>query len=230
MWSDRSNIRHMRLGFPVSRIYGAMTPKKEPGERRGRGRPQSFDRQKALCAAMRLFWDRGYEGTSFDDLIAAMQISASSFYNAFGSKEALYHEVIETYLSVAGGWFLSILREDADTRTVFRDLTTAAAVEFTRPDRPAGCMISVAATQCSPHQTRLRDLLTSQRTQAEDAMASRLRKGQDAGDLPADTDIEALAAFYGSLLRGMAVQARDGASRERLLEIARIGMQAWPVT
>lgn len=79
-----------------------------------------------------------------------------------------------------------------------------------------------------PNQSRLRDLLASQRTQAEDAMAQRLRKGQITGDLPSDTDIEALAAFYGSLLRGMAMQARDGASRDRLLEIARIGMQAWP--
>ncbi|WP_242010696.1 TetR/AcrR family transcriptional regulator [Acetobacter musti] len=205
-----------------------MTPEKMHGGRRGRGRPQSFDRTQALCAAMRLFWDRGYDGTSFDDLIATMGISASSFYNAFGSKEALYHEAIDTYMSVAGAWLFAILNEDADTRTVFQDLTTAAASEFTRDDLPAGCMISVAATQCSPAQTRLRDLLASHRTRSEDAMADRLRKGVEAGDLPAGTDIGALAAFYGSLLRGMAVQARDGASRERLLEIARIGMQAWP--
>ncbi|AFW03336.1 transcriptional regulator (plasmid) [Gluconobacter oxydans H24] len=216
------------FGSLVSRIYGAMTPKKDPSGRRGRGRPQSFDRKEALCAAMRLFWDRGYEGTSFDDLISVMKISASSFYNAFGSKEALYHEVIETYMSVAGGWFLDILGEDADTRTVFEDLTRAAAVEFTRPNQPAGCMISVAATQCSPNQHRLRDLLASQRTQAEGAMAARLQQGLEVGDLPIDTDIEALAAFYGSLLRGMAGQARDGASQERLMEIARFGMNAWP--
>ncbi|GLQ67584.1 TetR family transcriptional regulator [Gluconobacter albidus] len=183
-----------------------------------------------MCAAMRLFWDRGYEGTSFDDLIAVMKISASSFYNAFESKEALYHEVIEIYMSVAGGWFLDILGEDADTRTVFQDLTIAAAVEFTRPDHPTGCMISVAATQCSPNQHRLRDLLARQRKQAEGAMAARLQEGLERGDLPTGADINALAAFYGSLLRGMAVQARDGASQERLKEIALIGMNAWPQT
>ncbi|MFT8366871.1 MAG: TetR/AcrR family transcriptional regulator, partial [Gluconobacter cerinus] len=82
--------------------------------------------------------------------------------------------------------------------------------------------------QCSPNQHRLRDLLASQRTQAEGAMAARLQQGLEVGDLPIDTDIEALAAFYGSLLRGMAVQARDGASQERLMEIARFGMNAWP--
>lgn len=179
---------------------------------------------------MRLFWDRGYDGTSFDDLIAAMGISASSFYNAFGSKEALYQEAIDAYLKVAGAWFFAALQEDTDTRTAFLHLMTAAATEFTRDDLPSGCMIAVAATQCAPAQTRLRDLLASQRTRSEAEMTDRLRRGIAAGDLPADTDIEALAAFYGSLLRGMAVQARDGASRDRLLEIARIAMQAWPVT
>jgi AcrR family transcriptional regulator len=205
-----------------------MTPKKIDGERRGRGRPQSFDRSQVLCAAMRLFWDRGYEGTSFDDLITAMGISPSSFYNAFGSKARLYQEATDAYLEASGAWFLGILREKADTRTTFERLMTAAATEFTRADLPAGCMILVSGTQCAPGQTRLRDLMARQRALSEAAMAERLRRGAANGDLPADTDVEGLAAFYSSLARGMAVQARDGASRETLQEIARIGMQAWP--
>ncbi|GEB39130.1 TetR family transcriptional regulator [Gluconacetobacter liquefaciens] len=196
--------------------------------RRGRGRPQAFDRAQALCAAMRLFWDRGYDGTSFDDLIAAMGISASSFYNAFGSKEALYHEAIDAYLQLAGAWFFAILNDETDTRTAFQHLLTTAASQFTRDDQPAGCMIAAAATQCAPTQARLRDLLATQRTQAEAALATRLRAGIASGDLPAETDIEAMAAFYSALLRGMALLARDGAPRERLLEIAGIGMHAWP--
>lgn len=196
--------------------------------RRGRGRPQSFDRAQALCAAMRLFWDRGYDGTSFDDLTAAMGISASSFYNAFGSKEALYQEAIEAYIKLVGTWFFTILSAQTDTRSTFAHLLTTAATEFTRNDLPTGCMIAAAATQCAPTQARLRDLLATQRIQAETALATRLHQGIEAGDLPPDTDIKALATFYSALLRGMALQARDGAPRERLLEIARIGMQAWP--
>jgi hypothetical protein len=49
-----------------------------------------------------------------------------------------------------------------------------------------------------------------------------------AGDVPQGTDIEALGAFFSALFRGMAVQARDGASRARVLEIGHIGMRAWP--
>ncbi|MFW7267807.1 TetR/AcrR family transcriptional regulator [Gluconacetobacter sp. Hr-1-5] len=199
--------------------------------RRGRGRPQAFDRSQALCAAMRLFWDRGYDGTSFDDLIAAMGISPSSFYNAFGGKEALYQEAIDTYLKVAAAWFFTILNDQADradTRAIFERLLTTAAAEFTRDDLPTGCMIAAAATQCAPTQARLRDLLATQRTQSEAALATRLRQGLQAGDLPPGTDTDALAAFYSAILRGMAVQARDGAPREKLLEIARIAMHAWP--
>ena len=72
--------------------------------KRGRGRPAVFDRAVALMAAMKLFWERGYEGTSLDDLVAAMGISASSFYNSFGSKERLYQEATEVYMAAAGQW------------------------------------------------------------------------------------------------------------------------------
>jgi len=63
---------------------------------------------------------------------------------------------------------------------------------------------------------------------AQTAMAARIRRGIDEGDVPKETDVEALAAFYSALSRGMAVQARDGASRERLQEIVEVGMRAWP--
>jgi hypothetical protein len=59
-------------------------------------------------------------------------------------------------------------------------------------------------------------------------MAARIQRGIDEGDVPTDTDVEALAAFYSALSRGLAVQARDGASRERLQEIVEVGMRAWP--
>src|SRR6201987_1269290 len=119
--------------------------------KRGRGRPAVFNRALALQAAIKLFWERGYEGTSFDDLIAAMGISASSFYNSFGSKEALYCEATRTYLEWSGQWFFAILNDPSiDTRTAFAHLFEATAEEFTRGDHPLGCMISLAGTHCPP--------------------------------------------------------------------------------
>jgi AcrR family transcriptional regulator len=81
---------------------------------------------------MRLFWERGFEGTSFDELIAVMGISPSSFYNSFGSKERLYQEATETYLALSGEWFLCELNADTDTRSAFRNVLLAATRESPR--------------------------------------------------------------------------------------------------
>jgi len=198
--------------------------------KRGRGRPAVFDRCVALQAATNLFWERGYEGTSFDDLIAAMGISASSFYNSFGSKEALYGEATRSYLEWAGQWLFAILNDPSiDTETAFARLFEATAEEFTRGDHPLGCMVSLAGTHCSPGMKNIRDMMAHHRALSEEAMAARIRKGVTNGDMAEDTDCDLLAAYYCAVARGLAVQARDGASREKLSQIGRFAMRTWPV-
>jgi AcrR family transcriptional regulator len=188
-----------------------------------------FDRHTALEQAMKLFWERGYEGTSFDELIAAMGISASSFYNSFGSKEALYCEATRSYLEWSGHWFFAILNDPAiDARTAFARLFEATAEEFTRCDHPLGCMIALAGTHCPPGMQNIRDMMAEHRAFSEGAMAARIRKGIVDGDVPDDTDCDMLAAYYSAVARGLAVQARDGASRAKLADIGRLAMRAWP--
>jgi AcrR family transcriptional regulator len=208
-----------------------MAPKIIEGTKRGRGRPPVFDRDAALKEAMKLFWERGYQGTSFDDLIAAMGISASSFYNSFGSKEALYCEATQSYLAMSGSWFFGILNDEStDTRTAFSRLFAATAEEFTRCDHPLGCMVALACTQTPPALENIRDMMVEHRAFSEGALAERIRKGIANCDVPDDTDVESLAAYYSAVARGLAGQARDGASREKLAEISRLAMRAWPAT
>lgn len=196
--------------------------------RRGRGRPPTFDRATALGKAMELFWERGYEGTLFDDLIAAMGLSPSSFYNSFGNKERLYREAVDAYLEASGRWFHGEMEGTSDTRLAFRNVLERAAREFTGAGHPCGCMISLAVTHVPPGLASMREMMTGHRHGAEEAMAARIRRGLEEGDVPPDTDVEALAAFYSALARGMAVQARDGATTDRLLAIVNIAMNAWP--
>src|ERR1700754_4177745 len=206
-----------------------ITGKKGEEGKRGRGRPVVFDRGVALQEAMKLFWERGYEGTSFDDLIATMGISASSFYNSFGNKEELYCEATRSYLEWAGQWFFAILNDPSiDTRTAFARLFEATAEEFTRGDHPLGCMISLAGTHCPPGLSNIRDMMAEHRAFSESAMAARICEGVADGDVPEDTDCDMQAAYYSAVARGLAVQARDGASREKLSQIGRLAMRAWP--
>lgn len=208
--------------------YGVNTPKNKKSPRK-RGRPQAFDRQLALDAAMRLFWEGGYEGTSFADLIAAMGISASTFYNSFGSKEQLYNEAVQHYLSGPNGARLgAILSGPDDTRTTFARIIDEVAREFTDPVSPTGCMISLAGTHVSPQLHSIRETMTKYRAGFEQMLVDRLQRGLAVGDLPPDTDIVQLASFFGTLFRGMAVQARDGKSQEHLRGLAQVAMRAWP--
>src|ERR1700726_319820 len=125
-------------------------PKQTKSLKRGRGRPKSFDRTAAIHQAMELFWDRGYEGTTFDDLIGAMKLSPSSFYHEFGSKERLYREAVDYYLNVSTSHLRGFLSH-RDTRAAFEALIEEGAAFFTNDASPAGCMISLAGTQLPPH-------------------------------------------------------------------------------
>jgi len=177
---------------------------------------------------MKLFWEYGFEGTSTDDLEAALKMGPSSILNSFGSKEQLYALAIETYMGEPTKYFVDMLNSSPDTRQAFENLVNAAADELTRSDHPTGCMISLAGTHMSAAHESIRAMLAAQRALSERLLADRLRRGVSRGDLPADTNVEELASFFGTVFRGMAVQARDGLSRAQLRAIGRLAMRAWP--
>jgi AcrR family transcriptional regulator len=200
-------------------------------QKRGRGRPSTFDRPAGLREAMKLFWENGYEGTSFEDLVTKMGISASTFYNSFGSKERLYREATECFMDDAQKWIQGALsKESATTREAFTHLLESAAVQFTREDLPRGCMVSLSGTHQAPGLVPIRDMMAEYRAASEIYLAGRIRKGIEDGDMPSNIDVDALAAFVNAIMRGLAVQARDGASCAKLLNIGRVAMEAWPVT
>jgi AcrR family transcriptional regulator len=195
--------------------------------KRGPGRPRSFDRAVALELAMKLFWEHGYEGTTFDELIDTMGISPSSFYLAFGSKEKLYEESSGHFMTLVAKWFERALAH-RNVRTAFANLLAKFATEFTQKDCPAGCMISLAGTHIASDLNSIRDAMRERRRLGINAMKERLALGIAAGELAPETNIDTLAMFFSTVMCGMAVKARDGCSREGLLEIGSLAMRAWP--
>lgn len=197
---------------------------------RGRGgRRPGFDRAAALDAALRLFWERGYEGTSFDELTAAMGLSPSSFYNSFGSKERLFLEAADTYQARASARIDAALGGDLPTRDAFGRLLEGAAAAFTEADTPRGCFVlGGGCSQVGPSALALRDRMAALRGLVERRMEARIRRGIADGDVPAGIDAAALAGLMAAVLRGMAMQARDGATGPALAAIARAALAAWP--
>jgi AcrR family transcriptional regulator len=194
-----------------------------------RGRPPGFDQSDALDRAMEMFWERGYEGTTLEDLQAAMgNISPTSFYHAFGSKEALFRQVVEKYQETVGGPALTALEQSPTAREAIHQMLRLTAESFCRPGKPHGCMLILGATKCTPANAGAQDYLQSIRRQTPTVLKRRLNRAVTDGDLPASADIAAIAAFYATVLHGLAVRAGDGASRKALMAAVDGAMAAWP--
>jgi TetR/AcrR family transcriptional regulator, copper-responsive repressor len=193
-----------------------------------RGRPRSFDRATALEKAILAFWEHGYQATSVSDLTRVMGIGAPSLYAAFGDKRSLFEEVVQEYGARYGSFSDRALAEEPTVRAAMERMLREAAVEYTAPGRPHGCLVIHAATNCSSPEVE--ESLRVRRNANIAAFESRVRAGIAAGELSADTDAAALARHVGAVIQGMSQQARDGASREELEAVAEIAMAIWPRT
>jgi AcrR family transcriptional regulator len=202
--------------------------KKDSAPARGPGRPRSFDRDQALCAALHVFRERGYEGTSMADLQKALGgLSPPSIYAAFGSKEALFKEAVGLYTG-HNRTRLARMLEDATTARAAIDAMLRAAVQsMTEPDEPRGCLLVQGALACSPSSEDVQRYLHDLRMEAHRSMTRRLKAGVAAGDVPARADIAAIASFYTTFIHGISIQARDGASRASLMATVDLAMVAW---
>jgi AcrR family transcriptional regulator len=193
-----------------------------------RGRPRSFDREAALTRATLMFWRHGYEGTSISDLTTAMGISPPSLYAAFGDKRALFTEVVDRYGGTFGAFMENALDQEDDPRAGFARMLEEAAVSYTSPEHPAGCLVVSAATNCSPHTADVEEALRARRAANVRSFEARLRDAASRGSLPEGTDTRALAVYFATVVQGMSQQARDGATTAELRRVAAYAMAAWP--
>lgn len=191
-----------------------------------RGRPRAFDRDLALEAAMRVFWEKGYVATSMTDLTTAMGIASPSLYAAFGSKEDLFREALDRYDSNFRNLAGEALNSDAPLRDQFERLLHLSARENDR-QTPAGCMMLMACEQRAELSPELAEDLSSRRAVAVALMEQRLHRAMETDEVPADIDARAIAEFYGTLQRGLSISAKTGATPEELRSVIASSMAVW---
>lgn len=192
-----------------------------------RGRPRSFDKDRALDAALRVFWEKGYEGASLSDLTEAMGINRPSLYAAFGDKEALFRQVLERYETGPVAYISEALREPT-ARGAVEKLLKGTVAALSSPKSPHGCLLVQGALACGDESTAMRKELATRRSAGELALRRRLKKAKDEGELPHNTDPADLARFYMAVMHGMSVQAAGGATRAALEGVAETALRAWP--
>ena len=176
---------------------------------------------------MEVFWREGYEGASMAELTKAMGINAPSLYAAFGSKEDLFLQAMRLYLELENADTWNVLSAAPTARDAIRLLLEHGARALTRPDRPHGCMLILGDTNTSVRNDTVHKHLCDWRRGAQAKFEERMRRGIVDGDVPAGADVKAMAAFYMTVLQGLSLRARDGASRETMLQVVDSAMAAW---
>jgi AcrR family transcriptional regulator len=176
---------------------------------------------------MELFWERGFEGTSISDLTEAMGINSPSLYAAFGSKEKLFGEAVAYYNAPDRSPTARALASQPTARLAVDAMLRDNATSYADPATPRGCMIVLSANTYTPESEQVRDLLTSLRDRDRRDLRVRLDRAVREGELPAGADTAALTAFVMTVLHGLSIQARDGASADTLDAVIDIAMRAW---
>ncbi|RCS22890.1 TetR/AcrR family transcriptional regulator [Phyllobacterium salinisoli] len=185
----------------------------EPSAKSRGGRPWSFDRDKAIETAMRLFWRHGYEGVSIGDLTKAIGIAPPSLYAAFGSKAGLYQEALARYEASPGTQVRPPAAPAASLPEAVRLLLEGAVRAVTHPDRERGCMISSGMVECHPEHAGLARELAERRNAMQERLARALQPFADINGS------RRLARHLAAIMQGISIQARDGTTPAELQEI-----------
>jgi AcrR family transcriptional regulator len=203
-------------------LYNASVIERTEHTERTRGRPRAFDRDRAVLDAARLFWRRGYSGTSTRALTAALGLSTSSLYAAFGSKAGLFEEAVRTYAERYREIYQRAVAE-RDIGTVFERILTDSVHEFTQPgDVHPGCLISSAVMTDSTSTLDTSTYVADLHRANEQALHARVERAVREGELAADTDASALTGLVQSLWHGLSVRSNADTTREDLLATARL--------
>jgi AcrR family transcriptional regulator len=202
---------------------GLATPTSKPRS----GRPRAFRREAALEAAMHVFWRHGYEGASLTALTTAMGINRPSLYAAFGDKAALFREAVTLYGTGPGRYVRRALGQPT-ARKVAETLLRGAAFAATEPSHPGGCLWVQGALVAGVEAEPVRRMMAEVREGGITQIRERLQRARKEGDLPSNSDPEALTHYLISVMNGISVQGASGRSRDDLNRVADLALTAWP--
>ncbi|WP_158787431.1 TetR/AcrR family transcriptional regulator [Granulicella sp. L46] len=182
------------------------------------GRPRGFDTTAALDAAMRVFWEKGYEGATLKDLTDAMRINRSSMWVAFGNKEELFKKAFERYVSTYQA-FMGAALQKPTVREIIESSLRGTVDFLSTSGNPKGCLSLNAALAVGDEAEPIKRWMLQGRKQGESLAKKRFEQAKRTGELGAKVDAAALARYVGTLLQGLCIQGASGATKAEMTKV-----------
>ncbi|HDY83121.1 MAG: hypothetical protein DRQ45_02625 [Gammaproteobacteria bacterium] len=179
-------------------------------------RTKQFDERQALVSAMLVFWEKGYEATSINDLEQAMGLKRTSIYNTFGNKSAIFERVMSCYKeSVMAALFVELDSAPDIREGVRRMLNGALDIHFDE-DNPGGCLVVLSIVESGQHDEQSQASMQQTIQELKSALQKRLSKAKRNGELSKQLDAGATATTIATTMAGMMVLGKANFTKASL--------------
>jgi TetR/AcrR family transcriptional regulator, transcriptional repressor for nem operon len=186
-------------------------------------RTKEFEPEKALEAAVNVFWRLGYEHTSLDALMKEMGVARQSLYDTFGDKRALYLKALRQYRDGNHAMLRELFAEGRSVKQGFRKLLFDLSRE-TREEHQRGCLLLSANIELRSTDQEIATLLRRNQKTIEEIFTHALKRGQADGEISTKQDPTALARFFVATIQGMRAVAKLNHDRKALENVATVAL------
>jgi len=190
------------------------------------GRPLEFDPETALEAAMQVFWAKGYEHSSMQDLLGAMDLSKSSLYQAFGSKQGLFRRCLTRYADQLSAHLRQGLAAAPSGWSFIESFLHSVLQDVEGEGQPRGCLVMNTASELAQSEPPIAEDVAASIARFRRALQAAVERAQREGDIDPRRDPATLAAFLVSSMSGLKVQAKAGADADTLKGIIEVALRA----
>jgi TetR/AcrR family transcriptional repressor of nem operon len=174
-------------------------------------RPKEFNPDDAIEKAMQVFWHKGYEATSMEDLLEAMDLNRGSLYDTFGDKRQLFLKVVDRYCTTFVGSKFSLLDQPGPALPTLRRFIHGMIEGALADPQRRGCLIANTVMELSPHEEEIAGTLRQALKMAEDTFFKVLARAKQQGELKHEKDPRVLARFLTTMMQGTIVMIKAGA-------------------
>jgi len=189
-------------------------------------RTKDFDENEVLTKAIQVFWHKGYNGTSMQDLVDGLGISRSSLYDTYTDKHTLFVKALESYQNSGAGKIQEIINNSGSAKDIVKRLLEFATNELLGDKQQKGCFMVNAEVEVAPHDAEVNSLVCKNDQQMEEAFYQVIKKGQDSGEIKNQQDARALSRFIFNTVKGMRVTAKSITDKSVFDDIIKLTISA----
>ncbi len=190
-----------------------------------RGRPRSYDPERAMDAALAVFWSRGYAATTLDALSEATCMQRPSLYAAFGDKDAIFQRSLKRFQARMSAQSAEALAAPELNEALLGVLLRIIDVYAPVGELQKGCLVFGVASVDAGEDPRIRAVVAKSVQRLDAAFSARIQRAIEEGALSPQADVQTLARLMSSMVHSISVRARSGEGRRALRQFARKGVQ-----